>query len=118
MRPDGYRTEISYEDGRVKRIQELAPNPNGSGDEEGKWRSWLLITLSKQPGNICNTSYVYDFDSYGRTISINRQDGTLVTADILQKWTQETERWQVQMQQKQQGDRLLGIGKICGEPAV
>ena len=52
MRPDGYRTEISYEDGRVKRIQELAPNPNGSGDEEGKMVQLYLLSLPKQPSNI------------------------------------------------------------------
>ena len=79
MRPDGYRTEISYEDGRVKRIQELAPNPNGSGDEEGKWRSFTYYSYLSSRVTFDNTSYVYDFDSYGRTISINRQDGTLVT---------------------------------------
>ena len=71
MRPDGYRTEISYEDGRVKRIQELAPNPNGSGDEEGKWRSFTYYSYLSSRVTFDNTSYVYDFDSYGRTISIN-----------------------------------------------
>ena len=80
MRPDGYRTEISYEDGRVKRIQELAPNPNGSGDEEGNWRDFSYYSSPRsRVKHDDNTWYTYKFDDLGRAISIERQDGTMVT---------------------------------------
>ena len=79
MRPDGYRTEISYRDGAVSVLREQAKNADGTY-EDGNFRSFGIGTSLRTNVYKAQAEYwAYQFDTYGRTTSIERHDGTMTS---------------------------------------